>query len=335
MKILKGLILYSSLLAIQACNNAIDINAPWKETAVVNGFLDIGTSDQFIRITKTFQNASNLTPAQAAQISDSLYFDTLIVNLYDLTTGTDTFRFIRKDTIAKDAGYFANDKNYLYYCRMQPASGHTYKLEIINPKSGNAYYGQASVIDRANIMNGSTFSSYTVDINYSQYNFVLFEWDIVPNAAVYNSIIRYYYDEYPKGQPQNTVTRYVDESVSVNDITPNASSYFLYRLRATDMNQFLVNTFGGIPALSGDTSAFVRTIKPYLVYIVQVGSSDLKTAIDLSKPNTSLLQVKPNYSNVQNGLGLFTCRSTGTKNIPFSSSADQKNMTKGISGFVQ
>lgn len=329
MKLKNCLIILIVLMAIQSCKNDIDINAPWKETAVVNGFLDIGTTQQYIRITKTFQNSANLTPQQAAQISDSLYFDTLIVYVVDLTTGVDTFNFSKNTSIPKDPGYFANDKNILYYDSMKPKLGDIYQLTIINPKSGKTYISQTSIVGFAPIMPGNIApNNYTLDIFYTPGvpNYIQYEWHAAPNGVIYTALIRYNYTE-------NNVQKYTDQYIASNEET-----VFIYHFLSSQMNQFLINIFGlrDLFHNPGDTLVFRKITG--INYVILAGTNDLKTAVDLSKPNTSLLQVKPDFSNIQNGLGLFTSRSTSSLNIPFDPNtpySSEKNLTLNVKGFAQ
>ena len=329
MKWKESVIIFMCLLGIQSCKNDIEINAPWKETPVVNGFLDINSASQFIRITKTFQNASNLNPQQAAQISDSLYFDTMVVKVIDISsTPADTFYFTRKDTLNKDAGYFASDKNYLYCCNtLQPKLADVYQLSIYNPKSGNTYTSQTSIVDKAVVMpRNIPPNNYKLDIYYNSNipDYISFEWGPAKNAVIYTGLIRYYFTE-------NNVNKSVDQYVSINE-----EAVFTYFFKAVQMNQYLINIFGKIDPNASDTIPF-RIMKT-VDYVVLSGSSDLKIAVDLSKPNTSLLQVKPEFSNITGGIGLFTSRSTSIKNIPFDTKTpydNAKNLTINVKGFPQ
>ena len=323
------LLFFSGLFIIQSCKNDIEINAPWKETAVVNGFLDISTSQQFIRITKAFQNASNLTPQQSAQISDSIYFDTLFVKITDLSDTSQNFLFYKNTSIPKDSGYFSNNINILYACyNFTPILGHVYKLFILNPKSGKTYTSQTSIVGQTHIMPTNTPPNniYKLDIFYDPNipNYIQFQWNPVPSASIYTALIRYNYIE-----NNNPISKSIDQYISINDQT-----VFFYNFFSSQMNQFLINSFGRRD--TADHSVYRKITE--IDYVVLSGSSDLLTAVDLSKPNTSLLQVKPDFTNIQNGLGLFTSRSTSILNVPFdmlTPYSSEKNLTLNVRGFAQ
>jgi len=319
-------IFFIVLIILQSCKNDIEINAPYKETAVVNGFLDIGVDTQYIKITKIFQNSSTLSPQQAAQDPSIMYFDTLIVKLVRLSTN-DTFTFYKTNNIPKDSGYFTNAVNYLYalpYKFDDPSKiSDSYKLIIYNPKSGITFTSQTSIVGGTSIMpNNPSGSPYRFDIYYDTPDYIQFEWKPVPTASIYTALIRYKYTE-------NSIPKSTDQYVAINDQT-----LFAYLFKADQMNQFLINYFG-----RRDTSdhSVYRKISE-IDYIVLSGSKLLLTAVDLSKPNTSLLQVKPDFSNIQNGLGLFTSRSTTSLPIPFDLKtpySSEKNLTINVKGFAQ
>jgi hypothetical protein len=310
-----------SIIALQSCKNDIDINAPWKETAVVYGFLDAHTPKQYIRITKTFQTSPSTSPDQVAQITDSLYFDSLQVKLYDLTfPSISPIVFTRSNSIPKDNGYFASDVNYLYTntINFKPNADHQYKLEIIHPSSGKAYYGLSPVVAEADIMTG--LKTYVIKIDYSSGSVVLFNYSAAKNAAVYDAAIRYIYTE-------NGVLDSVDQIVASGiAASESVNDAFKLKIKPTDMNLFLADYFKDKPMAS-------RVLMNYITYVVYAGSSDLKFASDLSKPSTILLQVKPEFNNIQNGLGLFTSRSTNQLNFFFKDETSRVNMTKNVNGF--
>jgi len=45
-------------------------------------------------------------------------------------------------------------------------------------------------------------------------------------------------------------------------------------------------------------------------FIISAGGDELSIYIDLNKPSTSIVQERPVYTNIANGLGIFSCRYT-------------------------
>jgi hypothetical protein len=301
------------VLSIQACKNDIEINAPWKETPVIYGFMDLGSTTQYIRITKTFQNSANLTPEQAAQLSDSLYFDTLVVSLYDVTVpALPPVSFIRTNTVPKDQGYFANDKNYLYTANFRPRADRIYKLVIYNPKSTNKYEATTAIVDTAAIMKKSPY--YLLSIDYSTpVKLVTYNWAVAGNSAIYDGAIQYVYTE-------DGVTKSIEQIIA-----PGVSSGDGNNFNPRVLNDFLKAYFKDKPS-----AARVMT---QIYYVVYAGSSDLAYAVSLNRPISGLLQVKPEFTNVSGGLGLFTSRSSNKRQMFFKDNNSRVNLTQGVNGF--
>jgi hypothetical protein len=166
-------------------------------------------------------------------------------------------------------------------------------------------------------------ATYTLNIKpYRADNFYLYRWTAARNGAIYDAIIRYEYSEYPVGQPQNKVDKFIDQYVAFNDET-----VFTFTRHTSELNFFLRNRMSFVPGIERSMNQ-VR-------YVVIAGSEDLKTAIDISKPSTSLLQVRPEFSNIQGGLGVFTSRSTSSKIIPFANDSSKIYLTQNVPNFPQ
>jgi len=48
----------------------------------------------------------------------------------------------------------------------------------------------------------------------------------------------------------------------------------------------------------------------YLQFSMVVGGDDLNTYIEVNSPSTGVVQDKPQYSNIENGIGVFSTRNT-------------------------
>ena len=55
------------------------------------------------------------------------------------------------------------------------------------------------------------------------------------------------------------------------------------------------------------TSNIVRTINDFDLRII-VGTQELKTYIEVNQPISGIVQERPQFSNINNGIGLFSAR---------------------------
>lgn len=280
------------MLIAASCKNDIEINAPWKETPVVYAFLDPNTSTQFFRIQKTYQNSTDLTTAQGAQIADSLYFDTIVVKVIE---GNNVYTFSKTKNAPKDDGFFASGSHFLYECKNFTAMvNRRYTLQIFSPKTGKTYSGSTVGVgvskisavklnfDATNVNAGSTITT-----------------SISEGSAVYNQTMRLVYVEYTTDST-NADTLFADYNFSdANEPYKPASGSFRVKTPA-----FINGIKNVIPVKSGYTRKVLR-----VDFINVGGGKELADLIELTTPSLSVVQKKIDYSNITEGLGIFSSRS--------------------------
>jgi hypothetical protein len=48
-------------------------------------------------------------------------------------------------------------------------------------------------------------------------------------------------------------------------------------------------------------------------FIVEAGGTELNTYMEVNEPSSSIIQDRPEYSNIENGIGIFSCRMRAIK----------------------
>jgi hypothetical protein len=138
-----------------------------------------------------------------------------------------------------------------------------------------------------------------------------FEWVVSPYSKSYEAIIRFYFKEVWEGNP-DTVYRYIDwykfskvnETVSIgNSITLNYQADLFY-----------TSVINSVPYFDAQKEAKVLARYSGLAeYIVFAASEELTTYITVNDPNTtSIVLERPEYTNISNGLGIFSSRRVET-----------------------
>jgi hypothetical protein len=136
--------LCTTLLAfvlLAGCENDIEINAPWRETPVVYGFLDPNTGTQYLRIQKTYQNSTSITTEEGAKINDSLYFDSIVVKV---KSSNQNITFTKTTEIPKEAGCFAIVLEKIP-SKLATQVAQSVKIPIIGIGAGSGVDGQVLV----------------------------------------------------------------------------------------------------------------------------------------------------------------------------------------------
>ncbi len=298
------------IISILGCKNDLEINAPYKEIPVVYGFLDQNDTVQYIRIQKMYQNDVNISTSSGAQITDSLYFDTLDVILINIAkTPQDTFHCYRVDDIPKNTGFFSIGRNTLYAAKI-PGNNNAdevYVLRIKNPKSGKVYTSQTPIIKNADI----SYSKIAIRTFPSNHAFS-FQFKTSRNAYLYDLIIRYQYKEMNISDTNQYEFKNVDYYVANNkqgyglNVTvtePISSRAYLDFLRSK------------IPV---DNSKVRRT--KWITYQTYGGSYDFVTYLDLNKPTLGIVPKNTEFTNIYEGnnkigIGIFSSRNFRQMNM--------------------
>jgi len=298
----------TALFFAGGCNNEIELNAPYKDIAVVYGFLDPFEPLQVIRVQKAFQNSAGVTVDDAAKNADSLYFDTLVVSLKNTTSGN-VITCTKIDTIKKEDGFFGSQKNISYVTNVPISSG-TYELNIFNPKTGNTYKG------RTNVVSGAQIEARSIFLTTNPNTYIPFRFTQGQNAYIHDCAIRFTYTEVDINDPNIREDKYLDYFIAKNQELSTPGSFIDLRVQSIELISFWKSQ------IKPDNTK--KRYSKDISFIVYGGGMEFKVLLDLAKPNTSIVQKKPEFSNIEGGLGIFTSRAkvaTGPNVVTLSSSS--------------
>ena len=290
----------------QSCSTDFEVNADWKNVPVVYCLLNQNDAVHYVKVGKAF-----LGPEDAytmAQRPDSLYYDSVNVILeeYVKSVLTDTIVLTKIITIPKDSfntvdpelkPIFAYNENILYKTSHPLKSNALYKLNITVPGS------DINVSSSTSLINGFSVNSLPRYIGLSNYD-TPFElrWNSVANAKIYEVTLRFHYFEIDKVTFETTY-HYLDwvqpskvsegslggEEIVLSINPVSFYSFLSSRLEPNNEVYRVVNTNG-------------------LDFNFVVGGDDLYTYIEVNKPSDGLIQEKPAFTNIENGIGLFSAR---------------------------
>jgi len=294
-------LLLFSLMLTSSCKTDFNVNAPYKEQYVVYGLLDLHSPVQVIKITKLFQNSSTSTAYQGAKQIDSLYpGENVVVTLYEINNN-DTLRsavLTRYFDNHKDTGLFASPGQYLYA---------TPNGFILNP---TYTYGLKLRDTKTNVV--STAKTVLVG-------------DITPQRPAYHSTVNFSnsdgaYFAITFGPGNNATSYDLDVKIPVLQYSKKDSSFI--RRDTLDFN--ILRSFTQIQGkiifsvLGQDFYSFLRTsLTPdpnvyrkldSLDFDFLGAGADLTNYIEVNAPSADIVQKNTNYTNVTNGIGIFSAR---------------------------
>ena len=302
---MKKIYLILSVLAIvfTACETDFDVNSEWEETTVVFGLLDKAKEIQFVKINKAFLGEADAL--QMAQYSDSVNYvpfdwsnstGDLQVRLYKINFNDTIAERILKDTLLlKDDGVFAADSNIIYYFNTPEGDNflskdRTYSLAIKNVKTGNSVSASTDIIKGFNFSAGIPSSNKIMFYSDALgYRFPRFEWSSInyPEAELFQFNLRFHYKE-----------NEIEKELSWTQTALGRNDNILI-LSGEDFFSFLKNNL-----VKGD---FVREFSSIDIEMT-LGSQDLKTYMAVNEPITGIVQERPQFTNINNGIGLFSSR---------------------------
>ena len=315
---MRKILLYASLgLVFWTCSTNIDLLDNWKETTVVYCLLDQTQPKQYVRVEKAFLGPNSAV--SMAQHYDSIeYQHQLSVQLQQLHNGNVVNTWtLSPDTIQnKDNGFFYAPEEVLYSMN-SPAFNLTdqYHLIVTNTQTNHTVDATTSLI------NGFTISNPTGPsinlIHYTSSTRIHILWNGTQNARLYQVGMTFYYNE---TDINNNTTLKATPEWMIGSLTTDASTATDAQDLSFDPNDFYRYVAS---VVSANDPNVVSRKDAYLLFTVYAGAEELATYMQVNAPSNSLVQEKPYYTNINNGLGLFSSRySKSTPNLTLSGTTE-------------
>lgn len=296
---MKKLLLFSALLTglLSSCSTDFDINAPYKETMVIYGFLNkLGTA-QYIRISKAFLGEGNAL-IMAQQPDSFNYSDILDVEIERVNNGSVVERFALQhvDTIPKEEGLFASPYQ-VYYTTTHPIldDGSLYRLIVTNTLTGTTATSLTRIVK--NFVPSPAISS---TLDFSRDYPLTIGLEPGDNSKVFDLTIRIHYTETDTSGITNDL--YTDWNFAEQVAGESSSARIDFSFQRSEFFKVLGNS---IPVKPG----IVRHLAGQpLEFRFTVGTEDLYTYERLTQPSSGIVQDRPLFTTIENGVGLFTSR---------------------------
>ncbi|HOV11213.1 MAG TPA: hypothetical protein PLT47_05935 [Bacteroidales bacterium] len=309
---------------LNSCKTDFDINAEKKDIAIVYGLLDQTQPVQYIKITRAFLGEGNAIE-MAADAGSSSYGNDLEVTITQISNGNEVHTFtLEKTTIAnKDSGifYYPVQDVYRFIPSQQLAVADSFRLKIKNLITGNQITAATNLIHDFTIMKPSYNPENPllglVGSNLA-YNTLEASWKSGKNGRIYEPWFRFHYREVNL-TTHDTTDKFVDWHLStVKSETLKGGETLLTNYNSED---FYRRVAAEVPV---DYNV-VRLIG-MVDFVISAGADELSIYIDLNKPSNSIIQERPLYTNIGNGLGIFSSRYTKTLSYNLTSFSVEKLM---------
>ncbi|HXC04308.1 MAG TPA: hypothetical protein VNZ86_06110 [Bacteroidia bacterium] len=319
MKKFLGFCIASGIL-FSACKTDFKLTSTWKEQMVIFGLLNQSDTVQYIRINKTFLGDGNAY--SMAQVNDSINYKYMLnVKLEKWTLGggalVNTFVIDTTSSIAQTNTPFANSPTLLYRVHTGIAnplsSDYEYHLTVVNPVTGYTAKAMTPLVvgyDSNNThQNGISLNLITPDpIFTSAYNFYntsipfKIHWQTSTNGRIYNPVLRIHYTEYDLSSVGTN--KYVDKDFGNYTSQSTLGGEDQYASMSWDEFRYF------IPAAMGSSAGVSKRVITSCEFLMYVGGDEFNTYMEVNMPVSSITGEKPTYTNILNGIGLFSTRYT-------------------------
>jgi hypothetical protein len=294
-----------------SCEEDFEVNAPYQDISVIYGLIDPGQDSIFVKINKAFLGEGNIL--EMAKIEDSSsYVKGLEAYIEEWENGN-FIKSYKLDTITisnKEQGYFYNPYQLIYYTPYEPVTSRDYLLRVnVNNKEIQAHTNLVNNFSIATPSAGSKFIMFRKDTKGK------IVWTSAKNGKRYEVVIRIHYKEVLFDNP-DTVYKYIDWGMGTKkSVTDKGGEEMIIEYSNDGFYTLIANK---IPYQ--DPSAEGKVKERYtndVDFILAVAALDLNTYMEVNEPSSSIIQERPEYSNITNGIGLFSSRykSIRTKKI--------------------
>lgn len=299
----------SLILAVflYSCSTKIDLTDEYKETLIVYALLNEKDSIHFVKINKAFLGSGN--NLEYAQQPDSF---NIIASNYDIileqvrrneVIGT----IALKDTIVNrgNSGVFSKERNQVFFTRQKLVTKAdnlpiTYRLKITNKLSGEITSAETRLVDISFFnLPSSIFNPVRPD---GAYNLINLAWIPVENAKLYNLQLYFYFTDYAGSKiTSRFITWNLGDAVAE---TGTGVREVRIGFRGDDFFSYLKSRKQDV--FHDDVS---YRIADSVKYFLSVGGTEFYNYKQVYGVTSGLLLDKPIYTNVTNGVGLFSSRS--------------------------
>lgn len=314
----------AALLFFNGCSTEVDLNADYNSKTVVYGLLDPKADIQWIKINKTFLgDGNNLDYATIRDSSEYRWeeFSRLAVEMY--IDGDYVTEFPLNDTLLSNKeinGIFYGPEQTVYYFQTPFVNGEaqlneeaTYRL-VIDFVERPDVSAETNVVKTTDIGFISPQPTSTLLMASNQagnavdYKTVNIRFSTGENIKLYDFSLKFNYTEVLNGERDTTSIEY--NLGSYKSTSTGGGMLTDYEYSGLAFFTFLGNRLEAVEGMRREIGVFDGSRTRCFDLRMSVANEDLATYIEVNSPVTGVIQERPTWSNIDNGIGLFASRSS-------------------------
>lgn len=293
-----------SIFGFHSCSTDFDVIGEYEEITVVYGLMDQSENLHILKVNKSF-----LGPGDAygyALVRDSSEYENVDGFVEEWISGVKTREWIIKDTVLTDRedGVFFGPEYTAYYF-YEPALNPTAEYRLIL----DINEGAKEVTSSTTLIGTINFNSQTTNANvigfYNGTNFSDFpvKFNNSLNGKRFDVTLRLHWLEITA---TDTTAKYLDWFVGSETVVDAYLSQPGLVEMQEDANgisfyDFIANKVQVDPTLT-------KRVFKGINIMVAAASQDLYTYMIVNSPSNGLIQERPQFTNINNGIGIFASK---------------------------
>lgn len=308
-----------------SCSTDVELNAEYKDTTIIFGLLDQKEDLHFVRVNKTFLGQGNVFDMAVVRDSSEYGVNQLDVKLeeYNGANLVRTFN-LRDTTLAtkdSDGAFYAPEHTVYVFNASDLNDSYTYKIIAeVTHEDGSVKTADAETELVRNFVISTPQQNFPPPFPSSRVSFasgspgsIIYttpkvKWTAAEYGKRYETVLRIHYDEHIGG---NVTPRYIDYSLGVTEADNSDGIGSLEKtVSGESFYEFIQTRIQGSTELNNPLVD--RRVFRGIDYLVTAGGEELNTYMNLNEPVTGIAQERPTYTNVNNGIGLFSAKSSSS-----------------------
>jgi Domain of unknown function (DUF4249) len=294
------------IFVLNACKKELDTTVQGQEYTIVYALLDKNDARHYIRIEKAFLD-KNKNAYDMAKESDSIYYSNILeVTLTDLANNNIIhLNRANGDTagVSKDAGLFSNTPNILYGFNDALNKDHAYLLTVKNKESGNIATSQINIVNEPKFVYPLGNSTIAMDDTTR----LKIRWNTGKYGRTYDLVIRFNYEEWDISNPSVKIMKSISY-VAFQGATSsglNGNEALEGSIQRTDLYRQMQILIPADP-----TKQRKINLLNSLQFRLFAGGEEFYKYVQVKNAQSGITagNALPVYSNVINGLGMFSSR---------------------------
>lgn len=321
---MNNIIKYISCLSLAtillvSCETKVDLNAEYKDIPVVYGIINPNDTTHYLKINKVFLPEDGVSAGSLAADASNLNYPAgdLSVTVQAINPSNQnvvaTYNLTRTENeIPKDEGVFDNSVNVLYkFTEAAINRNYLYTLKIVNNKLNKEITSETLIVGTTSINKPTNaqqpFSFWIGTPNNGGYVDKTISINTGKNVGRIQAKLIFNYTNHfvaSSGKPAEN-KKIVMNLGEVKTLSPTEGNQTIEWLieGATFFDNITSQTPATLPSLSHRELGLID-----LEFVV--AGTELNVYMEVTEPSNTVNQDKPNYTNVENGLGIFSSRET-------------------------